>query len=280
MDGDAQRELPQEPVGDATASRELSDRSLRRQAGRQTRRRRWRGAVGSVLLGLLLVAGGLCARTPSVATAPALVAAGLRLHHATGVASPPRRVAAALIAIEDQQYRAPPGVDILAGIVHYVVARAQAPTSHPGGSTLAQQLAKQLYTPGRVSVAAKVEQVVLAFKLEVRYSKARVLAMYLNTVYFGDGAWGVTQASARYFGKAPGALDWGQAAMLAGLPQAPSGYDPLVHPEAARDRQRAVLAQLVATGVLSRRAAASAASAPLHLVTPSTSPLTGAPSRG
>ena len=279
MDADAQRELPQES-GEGATSLELSHHPLRRQPGRPMRRRGWRRAAGIVLLGLVLLAGALCARTPNVANAPALVAASLRLHHATGVHSPPPRVAAALIAIEDQQYRAPPGVDILAGIVHYVVARAQAPSSHPGGSTLAQQLAKQLYTPGRVSVAAKVEQVVLAFKLEVRYSKARVLAMYLNTVYFGDGAWGVTQASARYFGKAPGALDWGQAAMLAGLPQAPSGYDPLVHPEAARDRQRAVLAQLVATGVLSPRAAASAAAAPLHLVTPSTSALSGAASRG
>ncbi len=83
--------------------------------------------------------------------------------------------------------------------------------------------------------------------------------MYLNSIYYGDGQWGVAQASHTYFGRSPQALTWAQASLLAGLPQAPSAYDPTRHITLARARQRQVLAALVRAGVLSRQAAIAAA---------------------
>ncbi|MBX5477067.1 MAG: PBP1A family penicillin-binding protein, partial [Clostridia bacterium] len=120
-----------------------------------------------------------------------------------------------------------------------------------GGSTLTQQLAKNLYLSNRRSVWRKLEEAVLAVKLERRYSKDQILEMYLNTVYFGHGAYGVEAASLTYFGKSVEKLTPAQATLLAGLPQAPSAYDPLAHPDAARARQKQVLDRMVEAGHLS-----------------------------
>ena len=89
--------------------------------------------------------------------------------------------------------------------------------------------------------------------------------MYLNSVYYGDGQWGIVQASHTFFGVAPTALSWGEASMLAGLPNAPSAYDPLHHYALARERQRLVLIALVNNGTLSRAAAAATYAQPPHL---------------
>ena len=104
-----------------------------------------------------------------------------------------------------------------------------------------------------------LEQVGLGIKLDARYSKAQILGMYLDSVYFGDGHWGIVQASQGYFGKPPASLSWGEASLLAGLVQAPSAYDPRTHLAAAERRQRHVLDRLVAAGML-RRPQADAAS--------------------
>jgi penicillin-binding protein 1A len=118
-----------------------------------------------------------------------------------------------------------------------------------GGATIEQQLAKMLYAPG-TGLRAELEQVGVAFRLDATYSKAHILAMYLDAAYFGDGAYGCTAAAEHYFGVPPAKLSWGQATLLAGLVQAPSEYDPHGHLALARNRQRHVLARLVATGAM------------------------------
>jgi len=120
----------------------------------------------------------------------------------------------------------------------------------PGGSTITQQLAKLLYVSG-TGAGGRLRDVGLAFKLEEHYSKRQILEMYLNVTYFGGGFYGIDAAARGYFGRPPGALTWTQASMLAGLPQAPSAFDPQQHLAAARARQREVLQRMVASGVLS-----------------------------
>jgi membrane peptidoglycan carboxypeptidase len=162
-----------------------------------------------------------------------------------------------------QILRAHRATDILDGAGRAALASLHA-ARDPGGSTIAQQLAKQLYIRAD-SLRTTLEEIGLGVKLSLTYSKPRVLEMYLNAVYFGHGYWGDVAAARGYFGASPGELNWGQAAMLAGLPQAPSAYDPVRHLTLARERQRHVLARLVATGTLTPRRAALAAREPLHL---------------
>lgn len=128
-----------------------------------------------------------------------------------------------------------------------------------GGSTITQQLVKiQLLTPQK-SVTRKVQELVLAIALEQRYSKDQILTMYLNRVYFGHGAYGVGAAARVYFNKDAKDLSPAQAAFIAGLIQAPSAYDPVVHYEAAHQREVYVLQGMVATNALSEAEADKAA---------------------
>jgi penicillin-binding protein 1A len=166
-------------------------------------------------------------------------------------------VSTAIVAIEDARYWHHGAVDPVA------VGRALVDTvAHPGrdagGSTIAQQLAKVLYVRGATGPLATARAVGLAFKLEHRYTKRQILGMYLDAVYYGHGHWGIETASRGYFGVSAGQLTWGEASLLAGLPQAPSADDPVRHFAVARSRQREVLRRLVATGELSAAQAASA----------------------
>jgi membrane peptidoglycan carboxypeptidase len=224
----------------------------------------WR-AVAAVAA--LAVAGGaafavLRAVTPSVTGAPALVRRVLAENHAPSDGGRiPARVAAALLATEDSRYYSDPALDPRGTVrgIWGIVAHRPA----EGGATIEMQLAKRLYTP-RSGLASEVEQVALAFKLDARFTKKQILAMYLNAAYFGDGAYGVTAAAERYFGVPPADLSWGQAALIAGLVQAPSAYDPHTHLTLALRRRSHVLARLVATHTLTPAQAAAAARAPLH----------------
>ncbi|MHB8262996.1 MAG: transglycosylase domain-containing protein [Acidimicrobiales bacterium] len=202
---------------------------------------------------------------PSVSGAPLLADHILAIHHGQPLPVPvPSRLADAVVAIEDQHLFTPPGFDIAAGIARYLSARFTGATSQ-GGSTIPQQLAKLLYTGQKNSILQKVEQVGLALKLEMTYSHQQILSMYLNVAYFGDGAWGAQQASEQYFGKPASALSWGEACMLAGMLQAPSLYDPLIHYALARSRELDVLEQLVSTGKVSAATAKRVAASSLAL---------------
>ena len=233
-------------------------------------RRRGRWAAGWLAIACLVLAGALAAAyavTPSVSGAAGLVRAQDAAHHVRGLPGPvPQRFAAALVATEDHRFYSEPGIDPIA--VGRVVTGALTGRADQGGATLSVQLAKVLYTPGNDGIAAKAEQAVLAVKLNQSYSKDDILRMYADVVYFGDGYYGLAAASCGYFGATPGALSWSQAAVLAGLVQAPSAYDPRTHPDQARQRERHVLDRMVATGQMSRSQADSVLAAPLRLISP------------
>jgi membrane peptidoglycan carboxypeptidase len=161
-------------------------------------------------------------------------------------------VSVSLVAVEDRRYFEHNGVDLwsLARLAWSAVHGGD--LQDEGGSTIAQQLAKRIYTGDHAGVSVKLRQVGLAVKLERRFTKDEILRMYLDAAYFGAGHWGVVRASEGYFGRPPAELSWGEASLLAGLVQAPSRYDPALHLAAARQRQRHVLERLIAAGVLRR----------------------------
>lgn len=178
-------------------------------------------------------------------------------------AAPPPRFVAALLATEDARYFSDPGIDPLGLLRGAYGAVTGAPDA--GGATLDQQLAKLIYTDGRSGPLQVAEQLTLAVKIDARYGKAQILDWYASTVYFGDGATGLTNAAKRYFGLPPAQLSWAQASLLAGLVQAPSAYDPLTHLVLAKRRQRHVLDRLVATHHLTAAQARQDFAAPLRL---------------
>ncbi len=240
----------------------------RRVASRRRRRSAWvrwllRLAVGLLIL-LVLAAAGLFAvvlTSPSVSDAPKLVNAMLAAHDAPsdhGVI--PSRLAAALLATEDSRYYQDPALDPR-GVARATIG-VVTNNGNDGGATIEQQLAKMLYAPG-TSLGAELRQVGVAFRLDQHFSKQRILAMYLDAAYFGDGAYGVTDAALHYFGVAPEQLSWTQATLLAGLVQAPTKYDPHGHFSLARARQAHVLARLVATHQMTASEASATWTAPL-----------------
>jgi hypothetical protein len=199
-----------------------------------------------VLLGVVF--GGLWVFTPSVANAPAVVQQQAVSHGISypGV-QPPARFTQALVATEDHRFYSTPGVDPLA--VARLVAGDVTGHSDQGGSTLEQQLAKNLYTTGRSGWTVKLEQVMLAIKLDTKYTKAQILQMYAEIAYYGSNYYGLQAASCGYFGVQPSQLSWPEAAFLAGVVNAPTLDNPRTNPENARNREAHVVERLVAVKV-------------------------------
>ena len=232
-------------------------------------RRRWPIRflkVFSVVIVLLaIVVGGLFLITPSVSQAPALIQAQAVQHGISypGI-QPQARFTEALVATEDHRFYSTPGVDPLA--VGRLIAGKL--TGHPdqGGSTLEQQLAKNLYTAGRSGFTVETEQVVLAVKLDMSYSKAQILQMYAEIAYYGDNYYGLRAASCGYFGVEPAQLSWPEAAVLAGVVNAPTIDDPRTNPQNARAREVHVVGRLVAVGDLTAAQGAAVLAQNLNLV--------------
>ncbi|HXW80551.1 MAG TPA: biosynthetic peptidoglycan transglycosylase, partial [Acidimicrobiales bacterium] len=223
-------------------------------------------AAGVVLVSLALAAVGYELALPGVGDAQARVAAILRVHQGTiGGLPVPSKLGEAVVAVEDEHFYSDVFLNVFDGAARAAVASLH--TSAPGGSTIPQQLAKQLYanTSSASGAGATLEQIALGVKLALSYSKAEILAMYLNAIYYGNGYWGDVSAARGYFGVDPEHLTWAEAAMLAGLPQAPSAYDPEEHLALAKLRQRHVLERLVANHFLTEGQADAAYAAPLPL---------------
>ncbi len=194
---------------------------------------------------------------PNVANAPILTANLLHAHHdEVGGSPPPFKLAAAVVAVEDEHFYSNPAVNVFDGVARASLATLET-RNDPGGSTIPQQLAKLLYGRG-TGFSEKLEEFGLGLKLSCNFSHTQIMVMYLNAVYFGNGYWGDVAASHGYFGTSPNHLDWAEAAMLAGLLQAPSAYDPITHLLLAKERQREVLRQLVVTHQLTEAQAAEA----------------------
>jgi hypothetical protein len=238
-------------------------------APKRRSKRRWPRRLGKTLLVLIVllvvVAGGLWVFTPSVSNAPALVQEQAVSHGISypGV-QPPQRFTQALVATEDKRFYTNPGVDLFA------VARLAwgNVTGHPdqGGSTLEQQLAKNLYTNGRSGFLVEAEQVVLAVKLNLHYTKPQILQMYAEIAYYGNNYYGLQQASCGYFGVQPAELSWPEAALLAGVVNAPTVDDPRTNPQNARNRETHVVDRLVAVGTLNQAQAKLVLAENLNLV--------------
>jgi penicillin-binding protein 1A len=158
----------------------------------------------------------------------------------------------ATIAIEDRRFFNHGGVD-LEGIARAAVADIKAGSIVEGGSTITQQLVRNLYISREQTVQRKVKEACLASKLDGEWSKQRILTEYLNQVYYGNHAYGIEAAAQTYFSKPASELDLSESALLAGLTQAPSIYDPFTVPGRALARRHEVLQAMLDTGVITPR---------------------------
>src|SRR6266446_6307042 len=186
----------------------------------------------------------------------------------------PKALRDAIIATEDARFYSHHGVDPT-GIARAVYQNFRRGRIVEGGSTITQQLAKVLFLTPDKSLQRKLKEAVLALELERRYSKDRILEMYLNQIYFGHGAFGVEAASRTFFGKGVSELAPAECVLLAGLPKAPTTYSPFEHPEAAMRRRAIVLARMVDTGVMKPSQAKHLAGTGLGLVPPERRRTTG-----
>ncbi|HEV3486259.1 MAG TPA: transglycosylase domain-containing protein, partial [Vicinamibacterales bacterium] len=171
----------------------------------------------------------------------------------------------ATIAIEDRRFYAHEGVDV-GGIARAAAKNLSARKIVEGGSTITQQLVRNLYISQERTVERKLKEACLAIKLDRAWSKQRILSGYLNQVYYGNKAYGVQAAARTYFSKPASRLTITEAALLAGLTQAPSRYDPFNEPDRALIRRNEVLVAMLATGSISRaQFEAAIADRDLHL---------------
>ena len=155
----------------------------------------------------------------------------------------PDYVAQAFIAIEDARFYEHAGFDLVR-IGGALLADLRSGSFSQGASTITQQLVKLSYLKNEKTVTRKVAEILMAIKLEKRYTKDEILELYLNRAYFGNGAHGIDTAAREYFGKTASELSLAEAALLAGMVKSPSGYDPRNHFEEAKQRQELVLLQM------------------------------------
>ena len=188
---------------------------------------------------------------------------GLRRGHVRLEVLPPY-LAQAVLATEDRRFYSHLGIDPL-GLVRASFRNASAGAVVEGGSTITQQLAKNLFLRPERTITRKLEEVVYAIWLEQHFSKTEMLELYLNRVYFGGGSYGAEAAARHYFGKPARALTLPQAALLAGLLKAPSRYTPRRSVKLANARVDEVLENMVDAGYLSEEQAREAAKQPLRL---------------
>jgi penicillin-binding protein 1A len=170
----------------------------------------------------------------------------------------PPALPAAVIAVEDRRFYHHPGIDPV-GMARALWVNLTAGRVVQGGSTLTQQVAKTLFLTNARTIGRKVQELFLTLWLERHFTKNEILEIYLNRVYLGSGAWGMDAAARIYFGISARRLTLAQAAVLAGLPRAPSRFNPRVNPQAAIARAREVLNAMVENGTITAAQAQAAA---------------------
>ena len=166
----------------------------------------------------------------------------------------PATMRTAMIAVEDRRFRSHLGVDPI-GMARSVKVRLDTGNWRQGGSTITQQLARNIFLTNSRTFGRKVKEGILALAIEQKFSKDQILELYLNRVYFGGGAYGIDAASRTFFGHGAERLSLGEAAIIAGLVKAPSNYSPTADVEAARGRAGVVLNSMVENGFLKPAAA-------------------------
>ncbi len=170
----------------------------------------------------------------------------------------------AIISVEDNRFYNHHGFDFTA-IVRATLVNIQSGEIEEGASTITQQLVKNLYLSDEQTMVRKIEELIMSLNLETRCSKDEILELYLNSIYFGSGYYGITDAAKGYFGKTPDNLTLPEAAMLAGLPNAPSLYSPYEDFKMAKKRQFIVLDTMVKNGYIDKSLAEDAKRAPIYL---------------
>lgn len=156
----------------------------------------------------------------------------------------------AVIAVEDHRYYDHKGIDIIA-IGRALLNDIRARELIEGGSTITQQLAKNMYFTQDKTLTRKIAEVFMAKKIENNYNKEEILELYVNYIYYGSGYYDIKSASLGYFDREPQDLTEGESIMLAGIPNAPSVYNPKVSPKLARERQKQVIDKMIKYGKLS-----------------------------
>ena len=156
----------------------------------------------------------------------------------------------AVIAVEDHRYYDHKGIDIIA-IGRALLNDIRARELIEGGSTITQQLAKNMYFTQDKTLTRKIAEVFMAKKIESNYNKEEILELYVNYIYYGSGYYDIKSASLGYFDREPQDLTEGESIMLAGIPNAPSVYNPKVSPRLARERQKQVIDKMIKYGKLS-----------------------------
>lgn len=164
----------------------------------------------------------------------------------------PLQVLQATLAIEDRRFYQHKGFD-LSGFGRALLNNLKQKRFSQGGSTITQQLAKNLYLSNDRTLIRKIKEAAYTVRLEHSYNKDEILERYLNTIYYGHCAYGIEAAARTYFAKSAGALSLAEAALLAGLPKGPSYYSPLINPEAAINRQKSVLQAMVLEGYITEQ---------------------------
>lgn len=170
----------------------------------------------------------------------------------------------AIIANEDTRFYNHYGVDPI-GIIRAIVVNIRMGQLVEGGSTITQQLAKNMFLTQERTLTRKIKEVILALIIERRFSKQEIMQAYLNQIYFGEGAYGVEAAAQLYFGKHAKGLSLSESALLAGLPRGPNIYSPYVNMQAALDRRAMVLAGMVKEGYITEKQAAQANAEPISV---------------
>lgn len=175
----------------------------------------------------------------------------------------PRSLQLAIVGIEDSQFYEHKGINIRS-IARALFINLLSGRVVQGGSTITQQLAKTIFLSPERTLARKLEEAFLAIELERRYSKDKILEMYLNNIYLGSGNTGVQAAALSYFGKSVSDLTLAESALIAGLPKAPSLYSPLVNPQLARARRNVVLGRMDELGYITPAQATTAQAEPVR----------------
>ncbi len=187
----------------------------------------------------------------------------------------PKTLQNAFIAAEDVRFYEHHGIDprgIARALYNNIVHRD---ATGQGGSTITQQLARNAFLTQDQTIKRKILEAVLAIEIERKYTKDEILQMYMNQIYFGQGAYGIQTASHVYFNKDVKDLDLAQSALIAGLPNSPNYYSPFRSVDAAKSRQAVVLDQMAKYGYISQAEADAAKKADLHLAKPSGSSTSG-----
>lgn len=182
--------------------------------------------------------------------------------HYTSFNELPKNYINAVIAVEDHRYYEHGAIDPI-GIARAFYTNIKDGEFDEGGSTITQQVAKNVVFNQDKTLIRKLGEIFAAYDLEKNYSKDEIFALYVNTSYFGDGYYCIYDASMGYYGKKPNDLTLAEAAMLAGVPNAPSVYSPTVNPDLAKKRQKHVLNKMVEYGYISQEEADSSVASPI-----------------